>query len=211
MTHGAGTLDLPAGTHITTVAGDVGEFFSTASNVVTCVNYTGSTTLSVARGGTGAATHTTNNVLVGAGTSALTSVAPSTSGNVLTSNGTVWASTAPAAGGADTDLSNLTPTGENKVCQAWVNFDGTGVTLRDDHNVSTVADRATGKYTVNFSASMANVNYTSPASCFVGGVNDNNRSAGASSNDVDWSYLNTWSDGYGFIDVNYISVAYFRD
>ena len=40
-----------------------------------------------------------NNVIVGAGTSALTSVAPSTSGNVLTSNGTVWASTAPAGGG----------------------------------------------------------------------------------------------------------------
>ena len=40
MTHGAGTLDLPGGAPITTVAGDVGEFVSTASNVVTCVNYT---------------------------------------------------------------------------------------------------------------------------------------------------------------------------
>ena len=40
MTHGAGTLDLPSGANITTVAGDVGEFVSTASNVVTCVNYT---------------------------------------------------------------------------------------------------------------------------------------------------------------------------
>jgi len=40
MTHGAGTLDLPSGANITTVSGDVGEFMSTASNVVTCVNYT---------------------------------------------------------------------------------------------------------------------------------------------------------------------------
>jgi len=40
MTHGAGTLDLPSGANITTVAGDVAEFVSTASNVVTCVNYT---------------------------------------------------------------------------------------------------------------------------------------------------------------------------
>ena len=40
MTHGAGTLDLPGGANITTAAGDVGEFVSTASNVVTCVNYT---------------------------------------------------------------------------------------------------------------------------------------------------------------------------
>ena len=39
MTHGAGTLDLPGGANITTAAGDVGEFVSTASNVVTCVGY----------------------------------------------------------------------------------------------------------------------------------------------------------------------------
>jgi hypothetical protein len=50
--------------------------------------------VTVAQGGTGATTHTANNVLVGAGTSAVTNVAPSTSGNVLTSNGTVWASAA---------------------------------------------------------------------------------------------------------------------
>ena len=43
MTHGAGTLDLPSGANITTVAGDVGEFVSTAANVVTCVNYTRAT------------------------------------------------------------------------------------------------------------------------------------------------------------------------
>lgn len=65
-------------------------------------------TLSVPRGGTGAATHTLNNVMIGAGTSALTSIAPSTSGNVLTSNGSVWASTAPAAGGAVTKILTTT-------------------------------------------------------------------------------------------------------
>ena len=40
MTHNAGVLDLPGGGTIATVAGDVGEFYSTAANVVTCVNYT---------------------------------------------------------------------------------------------------------------------------------------------------------------------------
>ena len=40
MTHVGGALDLPSGAAITTVAGDVGEFFATAANVVTCVNYT---------------------------------------------------------------------------------------------------------------------------------------------------------------------------
>ena len=54
--------------------------------------------LPVASGGTGAATHTANGALLGAGTGAVTSAAPGSSGNVLTSNGTVWASTAAAAG-----------------------------------------------------------------------------------------------------------------
>jgi len=54
-------------------------------------------TLPVASGGTGAATLTANNVLLGNGTSALQVVAPSTTGNVLTSNGTTWQSSAPPA------------------------------------------------------------------------------------------------------------------
>ena len=59
---------------------------------------TGITDLTVADGGTGASTITANSVILGNGTSALSGnlVAPSTAGNVLTSNGTTWASTAPA-------------------------------------------------------------------------------------------------------------------
>ena len=53
----------------------------------------------VANGGTGLSTITANNVILGNGTSAVQLVAPSTSGNVLTSNGTTWQSTAPAGGG----------------------------------------------------------------------------------------------------------------
>ena len=54
-------------------------------------------TLSVGNGGTGATTLTANNVILGNGTSAPTFVAPSTSGNLLTSNGTTWQSSTPAA------------------------------------------------------------------------------------------------------------------
>lgn len=54
-------------------------------------------TLPVANGGTGASSLTVNNVVLGNGTSPVQVVAPGTSGNVLTSNGTTWASTAPAA------------------------------------------------------------------------------------------------------------------
>lgn len=52
-------------------------------------------TLPVVNGGTGSASQTLNNVLLGNGTGALQNVAPSTAGNVLTSDGTTWASTAP--------------------------------------------------------------------------------------------------------------------
>jgi len=54
----------------------------------------------VANGGTGATTLTANNVILGNGTSAPLFVAPGTAGNVLTSNGTTWQSTTPAATGA---------------------------------------------------------------------------------------------------------------
>jgi len=59
---------------------------------------TGLTTpFSVAQGGLGLAILTANNVILGNGTSAPTFVAPGTTGNVLTSNGTTWQSTAPGA------------------------------------------------------------------------------------------------------------------
>ena len=55
--------------------------------------------LTVPNGGTGAATFTAENILVGNGTGAVKLIAPGTSANVLTSNGTHWYSSAPAAGG----------------------------------------------------------------------------------------------------------------
>ncbi len=50
--------------------------------------------LAVADGGTGASSFTLNNLLAGNGTSAFKTIAPGTSGNVLTSNGTEWVSSA---------------------------------------------------------------------------------------------------------------------
>jgi hypothetical protein len=55
-------------------------------------------TVPVANGGTGLATLTANNVLIGNGTSNVGFVAPGSNGNVLTSNGTAWTSAAAAAG-----------------------------------------------------------------------------------------------------------------
>lgn len=53
---------------------------------------------SVVTGGTGAQTLTANNVILGNGTSAVQFVAPSTSGNILKSNGTTWESVAQSFG-----------------------------------------------------------------------------------------------------------------
>lgn len=74
------------------VAWDGSDFIKVSSSQVTG-------TLPVSNGGTGSSSLTANNVLLGNGTSAVQVVAPGTSGNVLTSNGTTWQSTAPAATG----------------------------------------------------------------------------------------------------------------
>lgn len=61
--------------------------------------------LPVANGGTGAATQTLNNVLLGNGTGAFQNIAPGSSGNVLKSDGTTWAS---APGGGDVSSNTAT-------------------------------------------------------------------------------------------------------
>ena len=68
-----------------------------AAGAFTTVSAT--TAIPVTSGGTGLATLTANNVILGNGTSTPSFVAPSTSGNVLVSNGTTWTSAAPAASG----------------------------------------------------------------------------------------------------------------
>lgn len=96
---GTGTVtsvDVSGGTTgLTTSGGPV-----TSSGTVTLAG-----TLAVANGGTGATTITANSVVLGNGTSAVQTVAPGTSGNILTSNGTTWQSTAPAASGISAGLS----------------------------------------------------------------------------------------------------------
>ena len=84
------SVDVSGGTTgLTTSGGPV-----TSSGTITLAG-----TLNVANGGTGATTLTANNVLLGNGTSAVQVVAPGTTGNVLTSDGTTWTSSAPAAAG----------------------------------------------------------------------------------------------------------------
>jgi len=90
------TVKNTTGTGVAVPAGKTMWVFNDGTNVVEAMNHAATLTLgsalSVASGGTGATTLTANNVILGNGTSAVGFVAPSTSGNVLTSNGTTWTS-----------------------------------------------------------------------------------------------------------------------
>lgn len=101
------------------------------------ISFTG--TLPVANGGTGLATLTANNVILGNGTSAPSFVAPGSSGNVLTSNGTTWTSAA---------VPNLV--------KAWAYFNGTTL-IAGTAGVS-ISKASTGNYIVTIPA-QPNANY----------------------------------------------------
>lgn len=113
----------------------------------------------VDNGGTGATSLTANNVILGNGTSAVQVVAPGTAGNVLTSNGTTWTSSTPAAGVSLSADNTWTGT---------QTFSGTSaklaIVLNDAAEVATVsATAATG--TINYDITTQSVlYYTSNAS-----------------------------------------------
>ena len=46
-----------------------------------------------------------------------------------------------------------------RIAKAWANIDGTGPSLEDSYNVSSLTDTATGRYTLNFSSALANGHY----------------------------------------------------
>jgi len=116
------TLKTSGGTGISVPNGKSMVLMCDGTNVIDATSHMSSLTLAsalpVASGGTGATSLTANNVLLGNGTSAVQAVAPGTSGNVLTSNGSTWQSTAPAApaaSGAVVFLSEVTASGSSTV------------------------------------------------------------------------------------------------
>lgn len=120
----AGTFGLDTSTYLTgnqsiTLSGDVTGSGTTAITATLA-------TVTVAKGGTGLTTLTANNVILGNGTSAPTFVAPSTSGNLLTSNGTTWQSTAPAAA-SGTPTGALMPYAGSTAPTGYLLCDGSSV------------------------------------------------------------------------------------
>jgi hypothetical protein len=128
------------------------------------------------------------------------------------------------AGSVLTDVSDLEPqvktatnaTGSAPVyaCRAWVNFDGTGtVAIRASGNVSSITDRGTGKYTVNFTTAIEDINY-SPSVC--GGDDDTTVIQVPLGNKNDNPVITTSSftvnssNGSTYIDFSVLSAAVFR-
>jgi hypothetical protein len=109
---------LTLGSALPIASGGTGTTSTTFVNLAT--NVTG--TLPVGNGGTGATTLTANNVILGNGTSAVQFVAPGSTGNVLTSNGTTWTSSAGAAG-------DVTAAGNNAFTGANTFYNATGQTF----------------------------------------------------------------------------------
>ena len=129
--------------------GGTGTTSTTFTNLAT--NVTG--TLPVANGGTSLTILTANNVILGNGTSAPTFVAPSTSGNVLTSNGTTWQSSTPASGFS---------TAANNTFTGTQTFNGTssifGTVLLDSAETVNVVAAAPSS-TTNFYVQSGSVQY----------------------------------------------------
>jgi len=60
------------------------------------------------------------------------------------------------------DKAGTGPVGLTKqsAAKAWVNFAGAGTSINDSLNISSLADNATGKFTITMSSAMDAVNYT---------------------------------------------------
>lgn len=142
----------------------VGPASATDSGLVAFDGTTGklikaANTVTVAQGGTGSTALTANNVLLGNGTSALQVVAPGTNGNVLTSNGTTWVSSTPAAGVSLSADNNWT--GTQTFSGASTKFGTVLVNAAETATISATA--ATG--TINYDITTQSVlYYTSNAS-----------------------------------------------
>ena len=130
------TVKNTSGTGIAVPAGKTMFVYNNGTNVVEAVTAS-VTPFAVASGGTGLATLTANNVLIGNGTSNVTFVAPGSNGNVLTSNGTVWTSAAAAAfdsgtvmlfaqTSAPTGWTKNTTTGDNSALRVTTGAASTG-------------------------------------------------------------------------------------
>lgn len=132
----------------------------------------------------------------------------------ISSIGALSGVTSVSSASADTPVILQDSSSNSNTCRAWVNFNGTGtVAIRADFNVTSITDRATGQYTVNFTTAMPDANYASVGThSSVGGDVSTTFIGNASYggvNSTTASTVNTAVSG-GFTDPTYVYVAFFR-
>jgi hypothetical protein len=104
---------------------------------------------------------------------------------------------------------------QSGLCKAWVNFNGIGtVAIRASYNVSSITDNGVGLYTVNFTAALADANYS--AACATSGVTvptgvaDGNRWIGSSVISTSACSITQRNSGNTLEDGPQVFVAIFR-
>jgi hypothetical protein len=83
-----------------------------------------------------------------------------------------------------------------RIAKAWVNFDGTGtVAIRESYNISSLTDRGTGLYTLNYSSSLSSADCSGAGAAVdaTGDATERNRVVNLIPNNVSSSYVNAFS------------------
>ena len=167
----AATITSGTITNLASTTGTIATLNSTTGTIATLNSTTGtignlSTTLAgdfTISSGTG----TLGTTGVTAGTYGSASAIPfltvDAKGRITSATSGTFSSTPPANSVTFNTLSTSATEADNvakRVAKAWVNFNGTGTpAIRDDFNVSSITDNATGIYTVNFSTALPDTNY----------------------------------------------------
>ena len=184
-------IDGSAGITTPGVVNTAGETIATTLSVTGVTTLTGglNAALPVLSGGTGVTTKT--------GTGAV----------VLGTSPTLTTPTFDSA-----SLATISGTAPLYMCRAWVNFNGTGtVAIRASGNVSSITDRGTGLYTLNFTTAMPDANYSGVSSCTVGGAANVNRDSAVGPVNTTSAYCNSFDSSAGAgLDVDVICAGIFR-
>ena len=86
--------------------------------------------------------------------------------------------------------------------KVWINFNGTGtIATRDSFNVTSITDGGTGLYTVTYTNSLGNVNYSTTGAAGENDDSGGNRSLGLRARAVGSQNLRGFRDGVSADDM----------
>ena len=100
-----------------------------------------------------------------------------------------------------------------RIAKAWVHFNGSGtVAINDSYNMSSVTDRGTGLYKVNFSTAMSSTSYTASGTVSTGSDQTTPYVIRATTYDTDgFTFVTNWSgtSSVGYQDATDATVTVF--